>query len=492
MDPYIPFRPQRTAVSSLPIILVVDDERQSQEALRRVLSDEFRVLTASNATEAETVLSSEMVHAILCDQRMPGTQGVEFLKSVRERWPDPVRMIISGYTASEDIIAGINEAGIYQYITKPWEPDDLVRTIKEALTLLELQQANASASLDLKMVPAALETAVATKTTSLRRAHHFDRIVHHAKSPLADIIDMAGRVAAFDISVLITGESGTGKELLARAIHYNSPRGDKPFVVENCGALPDQLLESELFGCKKGAFTGAYEDRIGLFEQANGGTIFLDEIGETSPAFQVKLLRVLQEGEIRPLGARLTRKVDVRVIAATNRTLEDEVREKHFRRDLYYRLAAFPLHIPPLRERPMDIHLLAERLLAETRKGFGKPIRAFSDDALAVLKSYDWPGNVRELQNEIQRMVALAETDMLELGLVSPRIRARACPGGRAIAESHQRRTLKDQVEALEAQILGDALARHRWNISRVADELGLSRVGLRAKLNRYGLERTG
>ena len=479
-------------MSSLPIILVVDDERQSQEALRRVLSDEFRVLTASNATEAETVLSSEMVHAILCDQRMPGTQGVEFLKSVRERWPDPVRMIISGYTASEDIIAGINEAGIYQYITKPWEPDDLVRTIKEALTLLELQQANASASLDLKMAPAALETAVATKTTSLRRAHHFDRIVHHAKSPLADIIDMAGRVAAFDISVLITGESGTGKELLARAIHYNSPRGDKPFVVENCGALPDQLLESELFGCKKGAFTGAYEDRIGLFEQANGGTIFLDEIGETSPAFQVKLLRVLQEGEIRPLGARLTRKVDVRVIAATNRTLEDEVREKHFRRDLYYRLAAFPLHIPPLRERPMDIHLLAERLLAETRKGFGKPVRAFSDDALAVLKSYDWPGNVRELQNEIQRMVALAETDMLELGLVSPRIRARACPGGRAIAESHQRRTLKDQVEALEAQILGDALARHRWNISRVADELGLSRVGLRAKLNRYGLERTG
>ncbi|NFV80265.1 sigma-54-dependent Fis family transcriptional regulator [Magnetospirillum aberrantis SpK] len=492
MDPCIPFRPQRTAVSSLPIILVVDDERQSQEALRRVLSDEFRVLTASNASEAETVLSSEMVHAILCDQRMPGTQGVEFLKSVRERWPDPVRMIISGYTASEDIIAGINEAGIYQYITKPWEPDDLVRTIKEALTLLELQQANASASLDLKMAPAALETAVATKTTSLRRAHHFDRIVHHAKSPLADIIDMAGRVAAFDISVLITGESGTGKELLARAIHYNSPRGDKPFVVENCGALPDQLLESELFGCKKGAFTGAYEDRIGLFEQANGGTIFLDEIGETSPAFQVKLLRVLQEGEIRPLGARLTRKVDVRVIAATNRTLEDEVREKHFRRDLYYRLAAFPLHIPPLRERPMDIHLLAERLLAETRKGFGKPVRAFSDDALAVLKSYDWPGNVRELQNEIQRMVALAETDMLELELVSPRIRARACPGGRAIAESHQRRTLKDQVEALEAQILGDALTRHRWNISRVADELGLSRVGLRAKLNRYGLERTG
>jgi two-component system response regulator HupR/HoxA len=477
-------------VSALPIILVVDDEKQSQEALKRVLADEFRVLTASNAAEAESVLAAENVHAILCDQRMPGTQGVDFLRGVRERWPDPVRMIISGYTASEDIIAGINEAGIYQYITKPWEPDELVRTIKEALTLLQLQQANAAASLDLKVAPAMLETSVAKKTGALKAAHHFDRIIHAAKSPLADIIDMGRRVAAFDISVLITGESGTGKELLARAIHYNSPRGDKPFVVENCGALPDQLLESELFGCKKGAFTGAYEDRIGLFEQANGGTIFLDEIGETSPAFQVKLLRVLQEGEIRPLGARLTRKVDVRVIAATNRTLEDEVREKHFRRDLYYRLAAFPLHIPPLRERPMDIHLLAEKLLAETRKGFGKPIRAFTDQALAVLKAYDWPGNVRELQNEIQRMVALADGDMLDAALISPRIRARACPGGRAMADAGQRRTLKDHVEALEAQLLGEALGRHRWNISRVADELGLSRVGLRAKLHRYGLER--
>ncbi|MBC7953308.1 MAG: sigma-54-dependent Fis family transcriptional regulator [Rhodospirillaceae bacterium] len=485
-------QPERIAVTALPIILVIDDEKQSQESLRRVLSDEFRVLTASNGDEAEAVLTNELVHAILCDQRMPGIQGVDFLKGVRERWPDPVRMIISGYTASEDIIAGINEAGIYQYITKPWEPVELIRTIKEALTLQELQAASAQASLDLKVAPAMLESVVAKKTGTLKKAHHFDRIVHAARSPLADIIAMASRVSAFDISVLITGESGTGKELLARAIHYHSPRGDKPFVVENCGALPDQLLESELFGCKKGAFTGAYEDRIGLFEQASGGTIFLDEIGETSPAFQVKLLRVLQEGEIRPLGARLTRKVDVRVIAATNRNLEDEVREKHFRRDLFYRLAAFPLHIPPLRDRPMDIPVLAERLLAETRKGFGKPIKGFSEDAVAVLRSYDWPGNVREMQNEIQRMVALADGDTLDLDLLTPRLRARACPGGRALADAGGARTLKDHVEALEAKLLGEALSRHRWNISRVAEEMGLSRVGLRAKLQRYGLERAG
>jgi two-component system response regulator HupR/HoxA len=481
----------KAALSRLPIILVVDDERQSQEALRRVLSDEFQVLTASNAEEAEALLAHELVHAILCDQRMPGMQGVDFLKNVRERWPDPVRMIISGFTASEDIIAGINEAGIYQYITKPWQPEALIGTIKEALALWQLQNASAQASLDLKVAPAMLESAVAKKTGQLKRAHHFDRIIHGANSPLADIIALAGRVAAYDISVLITGESGTGKELLARAIHYHSPRGDKPFVVENCGALPDQLLESELFGCKKGAFTGAYEDRIGLFEQADGGTIFLDEIGETSPAFQVKLLRVLQEGEIRPLGARLTRKIDVRVIAATNRNLEEEVREKAFRRDLFYRLAAFPIHIAPLRERSMDIPVLARRLLAETSKGFGKAIRGFSDEALVILRNYDWPGNVRELMNEIQRMVALADTDHLDADLVSTRIRARACPGGRAI-DDNVRRTLKEHVELLEAKLLGEALTRHRWNISRVADELGLSRVGLRAKLQRYGLERAG
>ncbi|MBI5164059.1 MAG: sigma-54-dependent Fis family transcriptional regulator, partial [Magnetospirillum sp.] len=447
-------------VSKLPIILVVDDEKQSREALRRVLADEFQVLTAASAAEAETVLAHEMVHAIVCDQRMPGQEGVEFLKGVRSRWPDPVRMIISGYTAAEDIITGVNEAGIYQYITKPWHPDELVRTLRDAVGLWRLQHASGQAALDLKVAPAVLEKAVARRTDTLKRAHHFDRIIHAPDSPLVEVIAQAGRVAGFDISVLLTGESGTGKELLARAIHYNSPRGTMPFVVENCGALPDQLLESELFGCKKGAFTGAYEDRIGLFEQADGGTIFLDEIGETSPAFQVKLLRVLQEGEIRPLGARLTRKVNVRVIAATNRNLEEEVRDKQFRRDLYYRLAAFPIHLPPLRERPMDIPALAERLLAEASKGFGKATSGFSPEATAVLSAYDWPGNVREMQNEIQRMIALADSPHLGIDLISPRLRARACPGGRALAEAGGGGSLKDQVEALEARILADALAR--------------------------------
>ncbi len=475
-------------MTKLPIILVVDDERQSQEAIRRVLSDECQVLTASSAAEAEAVLAQEMVHAILCDQRMPGQAGVDFLKTVRQRWPDPVRMIISGYSESDDIIAGVNEAGIFRYITKPWLPDDLVGIVRDAIATWRLQHDSGQAAVDLKVAPVVLERRAARRTEALKRAHHFDAIIRAADSPLAEAIGLGERVAEFDISVLITGESGTGKELLARAIHYGSPRATKPFVVENCGALPDQLLESELFGCKKGAFTGAYEDRIGLFEQADGGTIFLDEIGETSPAFQVKLLRVLQEGEIRPLGARLTRKVDVRVIAATNRNLEDEVRAGTFRRDLFYRLAAFPIHLPALRERPMDVAVLAERLLAETRKGFGKPIRGFTPAAMAVLAAHDWPGNVRELQNEIQRMVALSNGDRLGVELISPRLRGR----GGADPAPAERRSLKEQVEALEARILGETLARHRWNITRVAEELGLSRVGLRAKLARYGLEPAG
>ncbi len=474
-------------MTEFPIVLVVDDEQRSQEALRRVLSEEFEVLAASNAAEAQALLEGEMVHAILCDQRMPGTEGVEFLRGVRERWPDPVRMIISGFTDSEDIIAGINEAGIYRYITKPWDPDELLDTVRGAVRLFRLQRENESASIEMKLTPDALERSVAAKRSVLRQAHHFDRIVHADCSPLRLTRTQVAKIAGYDISVLITGESGTGKELLARAIHYNSERAEKPFVVENCGALPDQLLESELFGCKKGAFTGAYEDRIGLFEQANGGTVFLDEIGETSPAFQVKLLRVLQEGEIRPLGARLTRKIDVRVIAATNRDLDEEVRSGRFRRDLYYRLAGFPIHLPSLRERPMDVPLIARTILQQTATAFGKPVKGFSEEVMALLRRYDWPGNVRELQNEIQRMVALTESEMLTSDLVSPRLR-----GGDGAAEpaGHDGLTLKDRVEMLEERVIREVLERHRWNISRTAEELGLSRVGLRAKLQRYGLER--
>ncbi|CCG06889.1 sigma-54 interaction domain-containing protein [Pararhodospirillum photometricum] len=314
----------------------------------------------------------------------------------------------------------------------------------------------------------------------------FARLLHAPDSPLTEVIAVAHKIAVFDIPVLLTGESGTGKELLARAIHDASPRAGGAFVVENCGALPDPLLESELFGCRKGAFTGAHEDRIGLFEQANGGTIFLDEIGETSPAFQVKLLRVLQEGEIRPLGASVTRKVNVRVLTATNRDLEEEVRDRRFRRDLYYRLAGFPIHLPALRHRPGDLPLLAEAFARHASSALNKPVAGLTPEALARLARHDWPGNVRELYNEIQRMVALAESPWLDPSLFSPTLALAGDPDPTPVVGTTG--TLRTRVERFEAEIIDEALERHNGNISRVARDLGLSRVGLRGKMLRYGL----
>jgi len=467
-------------------ILVIDDEIRSLETLKRVLSEEFDVLCARTTAEATAYLHSEIIHAILCDQRMPDETGVDFLTRVRDSWPDPVRMILSGYSDSEDIIAGINQAGIYRYLTKPWHPETLLETVREAVQLFRLHKETETAGIDLKLTPERVKRVVSEKRGAARRQFDFDRIVHAPDSPLKTAIDLGRRAADYDISVLITGESGTGKELLARAIHYGSARAGKAFVVENCGALPDELLESELFGCKKGAFTGAYQDRIGLFEVADGGTIFLDEIGETSPAFQVKLLRVLQESEIRPLGAQRVRKVDVRVVAATNRDLEAEMRAGRFRRDLYYRLAAFPIHLPALRERPMDIPLILDHVLADVGRAFRRPVGRLSDEALAILARYDWPGNVREVQNEIQRMAVLAGDGPMNADLLSPRLHhAGTTP---AIAAG----TLKDMVEALERTMILAALDAHGGNISRVATVLGLSRVGLRNKLQRYDLRRDG
>ena len=393
-------------------------------------------------------------------------------------------MIISGSTELDDVIAGVNEAGIHQYITKPWHPDRLVQFVREAADLFRLQN-TAPATGQPGRVRAA--EVVNGRRPRERPLHEFDRIVHEPGSPIAAAIGLGRRAADYDISVLITGASGTGKELLARAIHHASSRSERAFVVENCGALPDELLELELFGCKKGAFTGAYQDRIGLFEVADGGSIFLDEIGETSPAFQVKLLRVLQEGEIRPLGAQRPRRVDVRVISATNRDLAADVEAGRFRRDLYYRLAAFPIHLPPLRERPMDIPAIAARILQDVNRAFHRAVPSLAEETLRRMADYAWPGNVRELHNEIQRMVALSDGDVpLPPALLSPAIAG----GGRTRAPGAACACLKDRVEALERAAIDAALVRHGGNISHVAAELGLSRVGLRSKIARYDIRR--
>ncbi|MDP3538428.1 MAG: sigma-54 dependent transcriptional regulator [Azonexus sp.] len=480
----------------LPALLVVDDEVRSQEALRRTLEEDFEVFCASSALEGMEILEKEQstaaIRIVLCDQRMPGTTGVEFLKDVRHRWPDVVRIILSGYTDAEDIITGVNEAGIWQYLLKPWQPEQLLLTLQRAAEVWRLQQENQRLSLDLRTAEPVLKRRVETKQEKAKTNFGLAGLIRAPGSPLDAVCALVRRVAPYDLSVMVTGESGSGKEMFARAIHYESRRADKAFITENCGALPDSLLESELFGYKRGAFTGAVEDRIGLFQQADGGTLFLDEIGETSPAFQVKLLRVLQEGEFRPLGSNRPVNVDVRVIAATNRDLEEDVRTGRFREDLFYRLATISLHVAPLRERPMDLPLLARRLLETSARSLDKVVDGFSEKALAGLAAYHWPGNVRELQNEILRMVALADAPKLGADLLSPRIlgvRAEAVPAARKDDVDGLSGGLRERMERLEQQVLQESMQRHRGNKSRAARELGLSRVGLRAKLVRYGLE---
>jgi two-component system response regulator HupR/HoxA len=489
-----------SSLRRLPAILVVDDEVRSQEALRRTLEEDFDVLCAADADEGMEILEREQaitgIRIVLCDQRMPGTTGVQFLKEVRSRWPDIVRIILSGYTDAEDIITGVNEAGIWQYLLKPWQPEQLLLTLQRAAEVWRLQQENQRLSVDLRTAEPVLKRHVETKQEKAKSSFGLAALIRAPGSPINAVCELVERVAPYDLSVMVTGESGTGKEMIARAIHYESRRASKAFITENCGALPDTLLESELFGYKRGAFTGAVEDRVGLFQQADGGTLFLDEIGETSPAFQVKLLRVLQEGEFRPLGSNRAVHVDVRVIAATNRDLEEDVRTGRFREDLYYRLATISLHVPPLRERPMDLPLLARRLLESSSKALDKPVEGFTKEALACIAAYRWPGNVRELQNEILRMVALATGPQLGADLLSPRVLRtpvgefdEARPSDDLVWAAGLTGGLKERMDQLEKHVLKEAMIRLRWNKSRVARELGLSRVGLRAKLVRYGLE---
>ncbi|MDQ7002686.1 MAG: sigma-54 dependent transcriptional regulator [Ghiorsea sp.] len=477
----------------LPSILLVDDEIRVLESLQRLLEDDFDVHIATSPDEAMMIMADEWIQVVISDQRMPVMTGVEFLQEVRGRFPEVIRIIISGYTDSEDIITAINDAGIHQYITKPWDPNNLLLTVRNAVRLFELHRENQQLSTELKMLPTSVEDGLQEIRQRLSNAYDVDYgIIRSADSCMNQVCDVIRQVATFDVSVLLTGDSGVGKELSARALHYGSLRSDKPFVAENCAALPDELLESELFGYKKGAFTGANTNRIGLFEEADGGTIFLDEVGDTTPAFQVKLLRVLQEGEIRPLGGNERKKINVRIIAATNKDLEQEVREGRFREDLYYRLSTFKIVIPPLAERLQDVPLLARGILGDSMKELGKKVKGFSDEALACMQAYHWPGNVRELQNEIKRMLVMAQGDYLGAELLSAQV-LRAAPQEDEAELAWlmtQEGSLRERLDGLEARIVNEALIRNRWNKSKTAKELGLSRVGLRNKLERYGLEK--
>ena len=479
--------------STVQTLLVIDDELRSRESLSRVLADEFNVLLADSAEQARELLEQHEVAVILCDQRMPGMQGIDFLKEARERWPEVVRIVLSGYTDAEDIIAGVNDAGIYQYLLKPWLPDHLLNTVRNAVESRALHNHARRLDVELRSATPVLRRRNQQALDKVRDAFDFARIVRAPGSPLDALCELAARVARFDLSVLLLGESGTGKELLARAIHYASPRAGNAFIMENCAALPDTLLESELFGHKRGAFTGAHQDHVGLIQRAHGGTLFLDEIGDTSPAFQVKLLRVLQEGELRPVGATTPVRVDVRIVAATHRDLEAEVQAGRFRSDLYYRLAGVSLALPPLRERSGDLIPIASKLLADASQELDLPGLSFAADALGSLLGYPWPGNIRELRNEVYRAAALSDGPEIGARAFSWKVlqgQARSALPGTPL-DSRPVGTLQEQLDAIEAALLKEALLRHRWNKTHTARELGLSRVGLRQKLRRFGLEET-
>ena len=369
-------------------ILVVDDEELNRDLLQQMLEREgYQVAIAANGQEALALLRQEMFHVVLTDLKMPGMTGVEVIRELKMLAPSTMGIIHTAYGSVETAVEAM-KAGAYDYVTKPVRRDELLVVIQRALEFQRLHYENVSLRKQLKA------------------KYKFDNIISDNEKMQA-IFTQVEKVADTDSTVLIYGESGTGKELVARALHYNSYRQDKPLVPINCGAIPEDLLESELFGHEKGAFTGATAQRLGRFELANGGTIFLDEIGEMRPALQVKILRVLQEREFERIGGTRTIKVDVRIIAATNKNLEDLVARQQFRDDLYWRLNVIPITLPPLRERLSDMPLLVAHFIAHFNAEKKQQLTGITPEALQMLQSYHWPGNVRELENAVERIAIL-------------------------------------------------------------------------------------
>lgn len=456
-------------------ILLVDDEPRVLDSLEAVLGEEFRVLRAESGPQALELLLHADPAVIVTDYRMPGMTGVELLRRSQEMCPEAVRIILTAYTDIDSLMDAVNTGRIYHFVPKPWDPAELLLVVRRAAERHTLAAENARLRDELEL---ALNTLRREAAATRDRPLSFEGLVG-ATTGLHQAVALARRVLDTDTTVLLLGETGTGKELFARLIHDNGPRRTASFVAQNCGALPEALLESELFGHARGAFTGATGERKGLFEEADGGTIFLDEVADTSTAMQLRLLRVLQEGEIRRLGASATRKVDVRVLAATNVDLESQVAAGRFRSDLYYRLNVFPIRLPALRERSQDIATLAEHFLRIYRERTRRAVPSVSPEALRLLRAYPFPGNVRELENEIERAVALADPGQpIGLDHLSDRIRH----SGAAAPEAPP--TLNDAIEQLKRQMIEDAL-RECGSKTRAAERLGLTRQSLQQMLRR-------
>jgi two-component system response regulator HupR/HoxA len=475
-------------------VLLVGTDALANRALHRLLRRQYLVHCVGRATDVSKLTVEHAPDVVVCEQQLGDVRGVDLLQQMRVQYPHAVRVLALKSARREEMVRAINDAAVYQVISPPFEPEQLALLLKRALESRELSRIHRYLSRELKFTDAVIHQQNDTMTRALQETYQFDKLVF-VSDQMAEVCNTARKAAATDLPVLLVGETGTGKELLAKAIHLFSNRQNQIFLAQNCGAIAEELLLSELFGHKRGAFSGAISDRLGLFVAADKGTVFLDEIADISPAVQVSLLRFLQDGEVKAIGSDRTKATNVRIVAASNRPIAQLVEEGRFRRDLYYRLKGFELTIPPLRDRPEDIPVLTDYLIKKYCEVFNRKIPGIAIQAQHRLRSYAFPGNVRELENEIRRTVATAEDgEFITVQHLSADI-ARARPrAGRAAAHAIalDGQSLKERVEQLEAALVRAALDRHRWNHTRAADELGLSRVGLSNKLKRYAIARQG
>ncbi len=449
-------------MSSRPVILVVDDEKNTRDGLVRALRGEYAVAEAENGQRALEWLETHAADVVLTDLRMPGMDGLTLLSRLLGRDPKPILILLTAYGNVETAVEAMKR-GAYDFLAKPVNLDRLDLLLRRALAERQLGAENRRLR------------------EQLDAKYGFENIVGVSPA-MQEVFETIRQAAPTRATVLIQGESGTGKELVARALHQCSPRRDGPFVPVHCASLSPTLLESELFGHEKGAFTGAVERRRGRFELADGGTLFLDEIGEIDAALQVKILRVLEERKFERVGGTETLHVDVRLVAATNRDLKQKVADGTFREDLFYRLYVVNLTLPPLRDRDGDVVLLAQHYLKSLAAENGKPGLSLAPEALDALAAYPWPGNVRELRNVIERMVVLGAGPILTARDLPPAVRAAAAAP--APATTRAGRVLRDA----ERQLILEALRRHKDNRTKAAQDLGISRRTLHRKLNEFGL----
>jgi len=442
-------------------ILLIDDEQHILDVISAILEPEgYKVLQASSGEDGLEILRNTSVDVIISDMRMQTISGLEVLKQVKNAGYSAAFIILTAYGSIEDAVECMH-GGAYSYIVKPFNKDEIRLLVKRAIEHRELLREN-----------------ILLKK-QLHERFSFDNIVGKSE-PMQRVYDLMEKISQTDSTVLIYGESGTGKELVAKALHYHGPRKNRPFVAINCGGLPESLLESELFGHVRGSFTGAISDKVGLFQVADTGTIFLDEISVTSPAIQVKLLRVLQEFEIKKVGDTKDVKVDVRVIAATNRKMDEEVRKGLFREDLFYRLSVIPIFLPPLRERREDIPLLAQHFLEKHRsEASSTQNKTIGPGVMEILMNYSWPGNVRELENVIERAITLSEEDVIQIHDLPENILHR-----KSTAENIEGSTnLKDIMRSKEREFIRGVLTRAKGDKKAAAEMLGIDLATLYRKL---------